>query len=103
EITDLPLDRRELLEQLLGQQGIRLGPATRPRPAAEDALLAFAEDQVWFWSQLAAQVFDELAAPATDRDSRGLRTLLHEIQKLSDDQVRRLLETEAVPAGGALS
>src|SRR5205823_10051905 len=42
-------------------------------------------------AELAAQVLRELSAPAAS--SRGVDELLHEIRRLSDDQVKELLQT----------
>jgi acyl-CoA synthetase (AMP-forming)/AMP-acid ligase II len=53
-------------------------------------------------AQLVSELLQELSPPATVPDSQSVAKLLHEIQQLSGDQVRELLEANKVAAGGAL-
>jgi acyl carrier protein len=53
-------------------------------------------------SQLVSQVLHDLATPTSAIHPRDVSELLHEIRQLSDDQVKRLLGTDRVSAGGTL-
>jgi acyl-CoA synthetase (AMP-forming)/AMP-acid ligase II len=53
-------------------------------------------------TQLASEVLKKLSASAAVPDAPALSRLLQEIQQLSGDQVRKLLDAETIPAGGTL-
>ncbi len=53
-------------------------------------------------AELANQVLRALAAGTTRPSSNSMRKFLREIERLSDDQVKQLLDRESVSAGGAL-
>ncbi len=99
QLSDLSRDRRELLERLLGQRGAGPRSAIPPRPAAGDAPLSFAQDQVWFLNQLEpGNPAYNIAASIRFRgalDAAALEQALRTLVGRHD-----ILRTALVPRGG---